>query len=248
MAETVAGRKPVLETLKAQRGIERILLLEGIHGSSIEEIRALAARRNVPVEEVDRHGFRKIAGHQMTQGVIAILSRPFAYATLDAITEHARARGERLFIVLLDEIEDPHNLGALIRSAECAGAHGVVVPKHRSAPVNATVMKTAAGATEYIPIAQVTNLVAAIEELKKENCWVVGLDAGGTKLYNEVDYTTPLALVVGNEGKGIRRLVKEHCDFLVRIPLRGKIESLNASVAGAVVMYEVVRQRVASPP
>lgn len=247
MAETIVGRKPVIEALKAGTAIEKILLLAGIHGQSIEEVRTLAKRNNIPVQESTRQQFRDLANDQMTQGVVAIVPQRFQYSSLEEIAEVATEKNEKPFILILDEIEDPHNLGALIRSAECAGVHGVIVPKHHSAPVNSTVAKTSAGATEHLVIAEVTNIVNTIDDLKKGGFWVAGLDGEGDKLYSSADYTSPIAIVVGNEGKGIRRLVKEHCDFLVKIPLHGKIESLNASVAGALVMFEVARQRKSRP-
>ena len=243
MAETIVGRKPVIEALKAGTAIEKIILLSGIHGQPIEEVRTLAKRNRVPLQEVTRQQFRDLANDQMTQGVVAIVPRRFQYSTLDAIAQVAVQRNEKPFVLILDEIEDPHNLGALIRTAECAGVHGVILPKHHSAPVNSTVTKTSAGATEHIAIVEVTNIVNTIDAFKKEGFWIVALDESGDKLHDSADYTSPIALVVGNEGKGVRRLVKEHSDFIVRIPLLGKIESLNASVAGALVMYEVVRQR-----
>jgi 23S rRNA (guanosine2251-2'-O)-methyltransferase len=243
MAETIVGRKPILEALKAGTAIEKIAVLPGLQGRLIEEIRTLAEKQNIPVQELDHQRFRTLAGNMKTQGMIAVLAHSYTYPTIEAILARAASRSERPFLLILDEIEDPHNLGALIRTAECAGAHGVIVPKHRSAPISATVTKTSAGATAHIPIALVTNIVTTIDDLKKEGLWITGLDAAGEKLYTQVEYTGPTALVVGNEGRGIRRLVKEHCDFLVRIPLLGKIASLNASVAGAIVMYEVVRQR-----
>lgn len=243
MAETIVGRQPVLEALKAGTIIEKILVLEGVQGKPLEEIRAAAQARNIPVVVMNRYRFRDLVGHQKTQGVIALLSKPFKYSTVAQLLARAMAWGEKPFVVVLDEIEDPQNFGALVRTAECAGAHGAIVPKHRSAPVSTAVVKASAGATQHLPIAEVTNIVHTIEELKKEHLWITGLDASGDKLYIEVDFTLPIALVVGNEGRGIRRLVKEHCDFVVRIPLFGKIASLNASAAGAIVMYEVVRQR-----
>lgn len=244
MSETIVGRKPVIEALKAGTPIERVMLLAGIQGKPIEEIRTLAKQRNITTREVSRQQFREIANDQMTQGVVAVLQPRHVFVNMEDILVIAAQRSEQPFVLILDEIEDPHNLGALIRTAECAGVHGVVIPKHHSAPVNATVVKASAGATEHIAITEATNLVNVIQELKKEHFWIVGLDGKGDKEYAAVDYTTPIALVVGNEGKGIRRLVREHCDFLVRIPLHGKIESLNASVAGALVMFEVVKQRL----
>jgi 23S rRNA (guanosine2251-2'-O)-methyltransferase len=244
MPETIVGRKPVLEALKAGTALEKIALLAGIQGKPIEEIRALAKQNQIPVNEVNRQRFRELASDQMTQGVVAILQPRHKYVSLEAILAVAESRLQKPFVLILDEIEDPHNLGALVRTAECAGVHGVVVPKHHSAPVNSTVTKTSAGATEHMAIAEVTNIVNTIDTLKKNGFWIIGLDGSGEKLSDAADYVSPIALVIGNEGKGIRRLVKEHCDHLVRIPLLGKIESLNASVAGALVMYEVVRQRM----
>lgn len=241
--QTIVGRKPVLEALKAGTSIESIMVMEGVHGKEIEAIYELAARRQVPVKEGDKQMFRQPAGDSTTQGIVAIVPE-HSYAALDDILEIARARKQKGFILLLDEIEDPHNLGALIRTADCAGVHGVIIPKHHSASVNATVTKASAGATQHMAIVEVANLVNTIEKLKELEYWVVGLDGAGDKTYSEIDYTTPIALVVGNEGKGIRRLVKEHCDFLVRVPLLGRIESLNASVAGGLVMFEVARQRM----
>lgn len=223
--------------------IEKIVLLAGIHGKPIEDLKALAKQKNVLCQEVGRQQFRELASDQMTQGVVAITPERYRYASVEKILDDAAQCNEKPFVLILDEIEDPHNLGALIRTAECAGVHGVIIPKHHSAPVNSTVVKTSAGATAHIAIAEVTNIVSTIEDLKKSSFWIVGLDESGEKLFSDVDYTSPIAIVVGNEGKGVRRLVKEHCDFLVRIPLRGKIESLNASVAGALVMFEVVRCR-----
>ncbi len=244
MPETIVGRKPVIEALKAGTAIERIILLAGIQGKPIEEIRSLAKQQRVTIVETSRQQFREIANDQMTQGVVATLMTRHKYVSVESILEIANRRQAKPLVLILDEIEDPHNLGALIRTAECAGVHGVIVPKHHSAPVNATVTKASAGATEHIAIAEVTNVVSTIDELKKENFWIVGLDEEGDKLFDAVDYTSPIAIVVGNEGNGIRRLVKEHCDFLVRIPLHGKIQSLNASVAGALVMFEAVSQRI----
>jgi 23S rRNA (guanosine2251-2'-O)-methyltransferase len=244
MPNIITGRKPVIEALRAGAAIEKIILLAGIHGRPIEEVKQLAKQKRVPVHDANRLQFRDIANDQTTQGIVAILTEKYSYASLERILEIAAQRSEQPFLLILDEIEDPHNLGALIRTAECAGVHGVIIPKHHSASVNATVVKASAGATAHIAIAEVTNVVSTIEDLKKEQFWIVGLDEEGDKLYDAVDYTSPIAIVVGNEGKGIRRLVKEHSDFLVRIPLRGTIASLNASVAGSLVMFEAVRQRM----
>jgi 23S rRNA (guanosine2251-2'-O)-methyltransferase len=213
-----------------------------VRGDTIEEITSLAGQNGIPVSFVERERFRELSAEPTTQGVIAIVA-PKAFVDLEAILESVREKGEKGFLLVLDEIEDPHNLGALIRTAECAGVHGVVLPRHHAATVTPAVVKTAAGATEHIALAEVTNIVATIEHHKEEGYWVVGLDAGGDREYTSLQYDGPSALVVGNEGRGIRRLVREHCDHLVRIPLFGKIRSLNASVAGAIAMYEVARQR-----
>ena len=245
MNNLIVGRKPVLEALKAGTLLERIVLLQGVRGSIIEEITAAADRQKIPVNEASRQEFRELASDVTTQGIVAVVARRQA-ATVEEILARASSDSRPGFLLVLDEIEDPHNLGALIRTAECAGAHGVILPKHHSAPVNAATIKASAGATEHLPVAEVTNLSTTLDDLKEAHYWVVGLDMEGEKEFTQVDYTTPIALVVGNEGKGIRRLVREHCDFIARIPLFGKVQSLNASVAGALVMFEVVRQRRAA--
>jgi 23S rRNA (guanosine2251-2'-O)-methyltransferase len=242
MQSIIAGRKPVMEALRSGTTIEKIVFLTGIQGTVIRELRVLAEQRNVPVVQVSKQQFRELASDQTTQGVVAIVGAK-KYVELDTILEIPLRRGEQGFLLILDEIEDPHNLGALIRTAECAGVHGIIVPRHHSAPVSATVVKASAGATEHMPLAEATNISATLDALKHAGYWIVGLDGEGDRLFTDVDYTTPVALVIGNEGKGIRRLVREHCDHLVRIPLFGKVESLNASVAGALAMYEVARKR-----
>ncbi len=192
--------------------------------------------------EVDREKFGQIADESSAQGVAA-LGAVKAYVEVEDLLVIARQRGEKPFLLILDEIEDPHNLGALIRTAECAGMHGVIIPKHHSASINETVAKTSAGASLHLPAARVTNIVQTIGFLKENGVWIVGTDSTGEKLYFEADYSGPVAIVVGNEGRGIRKLVKEKCDFHVRIPLRGKVGSLNASVAGALVIFEASKKR-----
>jgi len=246
MSSIIAGRKPVMEALRAGTRIERIVFLVGVQGRVVSEIKGLAERRNVQVTFVNKQLFRELATDATTQGVVAIVAAK-KFVSIEDLLAIPPQRGEKGFLLLLDEIEDPHNLGALIRTAECAGVHGVVVPKHHAAPVTSTVVKAAAGATEHMPMAEVTNLVQTIALLKEHGYWIVGLDAEGKQRYTELDYGTPLAIVVGNEGKGIRRLVREHCDHIVRIDLYGKIDSLNASVAGALVMFEAARHRHAEP-
>lgn len=231
-----------MEALKAGTPIEKILILEGAHGAVIDEIRSHARGKHIETSEAHQPEFRNTAGEAAAQGVVAVV-RVKRFAELDRVLSLPKERNEQGAVLLLDGIEDPHNLGALVRTAECAGVHGVVIPKHHAATVTSTVVKASAGATEHVAIVEVSNIVRTMEALKEKGYWIVGLDASGPEEYTGIDYTTPVAIVVGSEGKGIRRLVKEHCDHLVRIPLRGKIESLNASVAGALVMYEVVRQR-----
>ncbi len=233
----------MLEALRAGTQIEKIILLQGIHGGIIEEIRSSAGRARVTIVDVRREDFRALADETTTQGVIALTVARKPLLTLEQVVSLVRGRREPGFLLILDEIEDPQNLGALIRTAECAGVHSVILPKHHSAPIGPAAVKASAGATEHMAIAEVTNVVNAVEDLKKEGYWIAGLEGSGTTLYTAADYTGPIALVVGNEGKGIRRLVKEHCDFLVSIPVLGRVSSLNASVAGALVMYEAVRQR-----
>ena len=239
----IVGKQPVLEALKSRQPIERILILHGTTGSHIDQAKQIARKLAVPVKETDKERFAEIAGDTLTQGIIAIIDS-YRYAEIEEILAVAQQKNESPFILILDEIEDPHNLGALIRSAECAGIHGIIIPLHNAASVNSTVAKTSAGATAHLPIARVTNIAQTLDELKKAGVWIVGTELETAKLYYEHDYRGSLAIVIGNEGKGIRRLVKEKCDFLVKIPMHGKIESLNASVAGALVMFEAAKSRI----
>ncbi len=238
----IAGRKPVIEALNAGTPIERIYILRGTHGEPLDSIKRLARQKNILCSEADKHVIDKFSRDTSSQGVVAIVGTK-EYTDLDEILSIAAAKNEKAFILLFDEIEDPHNLGALIRTAVCLGAHGGIIPKHNAAPVNETVAKTSAGASAHFPIAKVTNIAAIIEELKEKGIWIVGADGNAQKSFTDVDYSMPIALVIGNEGKGIRRLVKEKCDFLVKIPMAGTFDSLNASVAGALIMYEVFRKR-----
>jgi 23S rRNA (guanosine2251-2'-O)-methyltransferase len=242
MNEFIAGRNPVIEALRSGAAIEKIVVLYGVRGNAIERIKELARQNSVPVVEVNKQKFRELVNDTTTQGVVALVGTK-EYVSVETLLNSAKEKNQAPFLLVLDEIQDPQNLGAIIRTAECVGAHGVIIPKHHAATVNQTVSKTSAGASEQVLIAKVTNIATTLEELKEQGLWIVGADVGGDKLYYELDYKTPLAIVVGNEGEGMRRLVKEKCDFLVRIPLFGKIGSLNASVAAALVMYEVVRAR-----
>ena len=242
MSNIVAGRQPVLEAIKSGNAIEKIVLQYGTRGGVIDRIRSDARQHSIPVVELDRRRFQELAGDSNTQGVCAVISST-SYVEIADLLETAKQSGEPPLLLLLDGIEDPQNLGALMRTAECAGVHGVVLPKHHSAGVTETVTKTSAGASMHLPAARVTNLVQAMEELKEAGVWIIGTDSTADRPFTDVDYKGPVALVVGNEGKGMRRLVREQCDFLVQIPLHGRIESLNASVAGALVMFEAARQR-----
>ena len=240
--DIIAGRQPVAEALKAGRLIEKIVVLYGVKGEGIERIKELAKQNRVPFVDVGKQKFRSLVSDTTTQGVAAIVGTK-AYVEIDDILNVAKEKGEPPFLLIMDEIEDPHNLGALLRSAECAGMHGAIIPKHHAAAVNQTVIKTSAGASEHIAVAQVVNVAQTIDELKKQGVWFVGTDSDAEKSYTEIDYNGPLAIVVGSEGKGIRQLVKEKCDFVVKIPVYGKVGSLNASVAGALVMFEAVKKR-----
>jgi 23S rRNA (guanosine2251-2'-O)-methyltransferase len=243
----IAGRNPIIEALKAGTPIEKIYIVRGAHGEPINNIRRLARIKNIPYADVSQELLDQLFQNSQTQGVLAVVGEK-KNLTVEEMLEIGPARGEKPFLVIFDEIEDPHNLGALIRSALCVGAHGGIIPKHHAASVSPTVAKTSAGASEHFPVAKVTNIATTVDELKEKGVWIVGADPRAEKSFTEIDYTMPIALVIGNEGKGIRRLVREKCDFLVRIPMSGKFDSLNASVAGALVMYEVYRKRHEQKP
>lgn len=235
------GRNAILEALKSGRDIEKLFVLKGNVEGTIKRIIAQASQKGIVIQEVSRQKLDELSQTKNHQGVIALASA-HNYAEIEDILENAKQKGEDPFIILLDGITDPHNLGALIRSAECAGAHGVIIPKRRSVGLNATVGKTSAGAIEYMPVARVTNLVKTMEQLKKQGLWFACADMKGLD-YFDTNLKGPLGIIIGSEGEGVSRLVKENCDFTVSIPMYGKIDSLNASVAGALFMYEVVRQR-----
>lgn len=243
MSDLIVGRQPVLEALKAGQPIEKILILHGTHGEALSAIYTLARKAGIPVTVSDKERFRTIIQDQSAQGVAAFAAVK-AYAEVEDILAAAENKGEKPFLLVLDGIEDVHNLGALIRTADCAGVHGVIIPKHHAATVNATVMKTSAGAAAHMPIARVANIVQTLEVLKRLSIWTVGADMAATTTLFNADFQGAVAIVIGSEGKGIRRLVKETCDQLVKIPMSGKVGSLNASVSGALVMYEAVRQRL----
>lgn len=243
MAEYIWGRNPVLETLRSPRPVKRLLLAEGHRDAPVlATILAEAERRRIPIETTARARLDQLSRGAVHQGCLLIVEER-RYATLDEILAFAANRQEAPFLLLLDAIQDVNNLGSLLRTAEAVGIHGVVIPQHRAADVNATVVKTAAGATEHLLIAQETNLNRTIDLLKRQNIWVIGLAGEARTRYSDANLTGPLALVVGNEGKGISRLVREHCDLLISLPMRGQINSLNAAVAGSIVLYEALRQR-----
>ena len=240
--DIIFGRNAAAEALKAGRSINKILIAEGTRDGTIQKIINLAKDRGIIVETVARERIEKIAAGQRHQGVVAYAS-PVDYSTLEDILKFAEDKGESPFIILLDELEDPHNFGAILRTADAAGVHGVLIPKRRSVTLNATVAKTSAGAVEYVRVAQINNVAQTLKQLKEIGFTVIGSDLSATKFYHESDYTVPLVMVIGSEGKGMRRLTRENCDELIKIPMTGNINSLNASVACAILIYEVFRQR-----
>ncbi|HLX55521.1 MAG TPA: 23S rRNA (guanosine(2251)-2'-O)-methyltransferase RlmB [Ktedonobacteraceae bacterium] len=243
MPEYIWGRNPVLETLRSNRQIKRLLLAEGQRGApTVASILQEAGRRHIPIETVSRQRLDQLSQGAVHQGCLAVVEAR-KYATLEQILDNARQKYEDPFLLILDAIQDVNNLGSLLRSAEAAGVHGVIIPLHEAAEVNATVIKTSAGATEHLLIAQETNLTRTIDSLKKQNIWVIGLAGEAKTNYDQADLMGPLALVVGNEGKGISRLVREHCDLLIKLPMYGTVNSLNAAVAGSIALYEALRQR-----
>ena len=242
MENMIIGRNPVLEAIKSGRTIEKILIKKGKYEGSMVPVVKKAKEARIILQEVDKAKLDALSEGANHQGVIAYVS-DFRYSSVKEIMEYAAQKGEAPFVILCDKITDPHNLGAIIRTAECVGVHGVIIPKRGSVGVNATVEKTAAGATEHMKVAKVTNLAETIEDLKKQGMWFAAADMGGEMMYN-IDLKGSLGIVVGSEGDGVSRLVREKCDFIATIPMYGKINSLNASVAGGVLMYEALRQRI----
>lgn len=240
--ELVIGRNAVLELLKSGREIENVLLAKGEREGSVKQISALCKERGIPIKYADKKKLDFMCPAGNHQGVAAQVSA-HAYSTVEEILRFAAEKGEAPFLILCDEIEDSHNLGAIIRTAEASGAHGVIIPKRRSVGLNYIVSKTACGALEYMRVARVGNLAQTIEELKSKNIWVYAADMDG-QLWCQTDFSGGAALVVGSEGKGVGRLIKEKCDVTVRLPMRGQIQSLNASVAAGIIMYEIARQRL----
>ncbi len=240
----IYGRNPLIEALEAgNTTIDKILIQDGLRHSQIGYIRNLAKEKGVQYRFVDKRKLDTMAEGQNHQGVIAFIAA-HKYAELSDIFAIAEERGESPFVVIADGITDPHNLGSIIRTANAAGAHGVIIPKNRSAALNATVSKVSAGAVEYTPVVRVTNLSQTMKQLQDKGLWIVGTDLSATQTHSQCDLTGALAIVIGSEGEGMSRLVRENCDFLVKIPMIGRIESLNASVAAGVLLYEAVRQRI----
>lgn len=240
--DILEGRNPVFEALKSGRQIDKILIAKGGGKGSVTRIIAMAKEKKILISEVERAKLDSISQTHAHQGIIAYTAAA-DYVSVKDILKRAKDKNEAPFIIICDSLNDAHNLGSIIRTAECLGAHGVIIPKHRSVGLSAACAKAAAGATEYMGVCKVTNLVRTIEELKKEGLWVCGTDAQGEKTVFEADLGGPIAVVIGSEGEGMSRLVKESCDFLVSIPMSGHVNSLNASAAAAVLMYEIVRQR-----
>ena len=239
---TIEGRNAVLEAFRSGKTIDKLFVLDGCQDGPVKSIIREAKKTDTIINFVDKERLDRLAGTGHHQGVVA-QAAAYEYAEVEDILKAAKDKGEAPFIFILDEIEDPHNLGAIIRTANQAGAHGVIIPKRRAVGLTATVAKTSAGAINYTPVAKVTNISKTIEDLKKQGMWFVCADMGGTTMY-DLDLKGPIGLVVGNEGKGVSRLVKEKCDFIASIPMFGDIDSLNASVATGVLAYEIVRQRM----
>lgn len=240
--DQVEGRNSVLELLESGKDVNKIFVTRGEKHGSINKILSIAKARKIVVVEKDKKQMDNMATIQNYQGVIAQVP-PYSYCEVEDILEEAKNRKEDPFILILDGIEDPHNLGSIIRTAETAGVHGVIIPKRRAAAVNSTVNKVSAGAVEHMKVARVTNITDAIEKLKKEGLWICGTDINTDKYYYEQDLTGPLGIVIGNEGNGMSQKVTKVCDFLVKIPMKGKVTSLNASVSSGIVIYEAVKQR-----
>lgn len=239
---TIEGRNAVLEAFRSGKTIDKLFVLDGCQDGPVKSIIREAKKTDTIINFVDKERLDRLAGTGHNQGVVA-QAAAYEYAEVEDILKAAKDKGEAPFIFILDEIEDPHNLGAIIRTANQAGAHGVIIPKRRAVGLTATVAKTSAGAINYTPVAKVTNISKTIEDLKKQGMWFVCADMDGTTMY-DLNLTGPIGLVIGNEGSGVSRLVKEKCDFVASIPMKGDIDSLNVSVAAGVLAYEIVRQRM----
>ncbi|WP_416148160.1 23S rRNA (guanosine(2251)-2'-O)-methyltransferase RlmB [Salipaludibacillus sp. HK11] len=236
------GKNPVIEALKGSTTINKIWIAEGSQKGQMTTVVALGKQKQIQVQFVPKQKLDQLVSTSNHQGVVASIAA-YDYQDISVMLGKAAEKGEAPFLVMLDELEDPHNLGSILRTADATGAHGVIIPKRRAVGLTSTVAKASAGAIEHVPVARVTNLARTMDELKKDNLWFIGTDAEGQDDYRKVDVDMGVCLVIGSEGKGISRLVKEKCDFLVRIPLMGKVTSLNASVAASLLMYEVLRRR-----
>lgn len=243
MQDKIYGFNPVIEALESGSEIDKILLKDGIKHSKASKITALAKERKIPFQFVNQNKLDTLSEGGNHQGVVAF-SAVHKYYTIDEILEYAAEKNEPPFIVILDSITDPHNLGSIIRTANAAGVHGVIIPKNRSAGLSSTVFKVSAGASEYTMVAKVTNLSRTVEDLKKKGVWIAGTALEAESYHFDTDLKGPLAVIIGSEGEGMSRVLREKCDFLVKIPMLGRIESLNASVAAGVLLYEAVKQRI----
>lgn len=241
--DIIEGRNAVIEALKSDRTIEQVLISSGEGHGSINVIYALAKEKGIVIKEVDRRKLDQLSVTGSHQGVIAYVT-PYKYCEIDDILNYAKEKSEDPFIIILDEIEDPHNFGSIVRTAEVCGAHGIIIPKRRNVGVTPTVYKTSAGAVEYMKISKVTNINVAIDTLKKKGIWIYGAHMEGKNYCFQSNFAGPVALVIGSEGKGISKLTKEKCDVLVKIPMKGNITSLNASVAAGIIMYEILKQKI----
>ncbi|WP_278681827.1 23S rRNA (guanosine(2251)-2'-O)-methyltransferase RlmB [Paraclostridium bifermentans] len=240
----IEGRNPVIEAIKNDREIDKIMIANGAKEGSIKKITAMAKEKNIIIQYVDRNKIDEISTSHSHQGVIANVSE-YKYFELDDLIQNAKDKGEDPFFIILDEITDPHNLGSIIRTADAVGAHGVIIPKRRSVHITPIVAKASAGAVEYVPVCKVTNIVNTIKTLKEHGLWIAAADMDGQTFY-EQNLTGPIGLVIGSEGFGISRLVKKNCDYIVKMPMVGNVTSLNASVAGSILLYEIFKQRIGS--
>lgn len=241
--DLIEGRNAVIEALKSDRTIEYILAATGNTTGSINKVFGIAREKGIVIKEVDRKKLDSMSVTGAHQGVIAVVT-PYKYCEIEEIIQYAEEKGEKPFVLVLDEIEDPHNLGSIIRTAEICGVHGIIIPKRRNVGITPTVYKTSAGAIEHMKIAKVANINNAVDKLKENGIWVYGADMDGQSYCYQTDFTGAVALVIGSEGRGISKLTKDKCDMLVKIPMAGKITSLNASVAAGIMMYEVLKQKM----
>ncbi len=239
--EWIIGKNTVIEALESERSVQKLYITENLNAPLAKKLQGLAKANNAPVQRVPKKKLDQLVEGNH-QGIAALVAA-YDYASLDELFQKAEEKEEETFFLILDEIEDPHNLGSILRTADATGVHGVIIPKRRAVGLTATVAKTSVGAIEHIPVARVTNIVQTIEELKSRNVWIAGTEADATEDYRRLDGALPIALVIGNEGKGISRLVKKNCDWTVSLPMKGSVSSLNASVAASLLMYEVLRKR-----